>query len=87
MNHHHRKTLQALFSHPISANISFRDVVHVLTELGAEIDTRSGNRIGVTLNGHMAAFSHANHTMPKEEVVEMRHFLQKCSIDPADYPA
>ena len=56
MNHRHRKTLAALFAHPVSANIDFKEVVHVLEELGAEIDNKAGSRIGVKLNGHSAAF-------------------------------
>ena len=86
MNHRHRKTLHALFAHPISANIDFKEVVHVLEELGAEVDNRSGNRIGVTLNGHTAVFSHAHHALPKEQVVQIRKFLAQCGIDPAAYP-
>ena len=30
MNHHHRKALHALFSHPVSANIAMKDVESVL---------------------------------------------------------
>ncbi len=87
MNHRHRKVLQAIFAHPISANIDFNEVVHVLGELGAEVDNKSGNRIGVTLKGHTAAFSHANHSLPKEEVVQIRKFLETCGVDPANYPS
>jgi len=86
MNHRHRKTLQALFAHPISANIDFKEVQHVLEELGAEIDNKSGARIGVTLKGHSAAFHHANHSLTKDEVVQVRKFLETCGISPADYP-
>lgn len=86
MNHRHRKTLHAVFAHPISANIDFKELVHVLEELGAEIDNRSGNRIGVTLNGHTAAFRHAHHDVPKDEVVQIRKFLTTCGIDPDAYP-
>lgn len=87
MNHRHRKVLHALFAHPISANIDFKDVVHVLEELGAEVDAKSGNRIGVTLQGHTVAFNHVNHSLPKDEVVQIRKFLETCGIDPAAYPA
>jgi hypothetical protein len=87
MNHRHRKVLAAIFAHPVSANIDFKDVVHVLDELGAEIENRSGNRIGVTLNGHTAIFTHAHHSVPKQEVAQIRNFLEQCEIDPADYPA
>lgn len=86
MNHRHRKVLHALFAHPISANVDFREVVHVLEELGAEVDNKSGNRIGVRLNGHSAAFVHANHSIPKDEVVQFRKFLETCGVKPDDYP-
>lgn len=86
MNHRHRKVLHALFAHPISGNIDFREVVHVFEELGATVDNKSGNRIGVTLNGHSVAFSHVHHDLPKEEVAQIRKFLTTCGIDPSAYP-
>lgn len=86
MNHRHRKVLHALFAHPINANIDFKDVEHVLTELGAEVDNKSGSRIGVTLKGHSAAFHYGNHSVPKEEVIQIRRFLESCGVKPEDYP-
>ena len=58
----------------------------MLEELGAEVDNKSGNRIGVKLNGHTAAFTHANHSTPKEEVVQIKKFLETCGINPDAYP-
>ena len=87
MNHHHRKTLQAIFAHPISNNLDFKEVLHALEGLGAEVENKSGNRIGVRLNGHSAAFTHVHHDLPKEEVVQIKKFLVTCGIDPAQYPA
>jgi hypothetical protein len=87
MNHHHRATLQALFAHPISANLDFRKVVHLLEDLGAEVENKSGNRIGVKLNGHSAAFSHAQHDLSKDEVVQVRKFLESCGVTADKYPA
>jgi hypothetical protein len=86
MNHKHRKTLHALFAHPVSANINYQAVTHVLEELGATIDNKSGNRIGVTLNGHTVAFTHVSHDLPKNEVAQIKKFLTTCGIDPAEYP-
>ena len=86
MNHRHRKTLHAIFAHPVGANIDFKQVVHVLEQLGAEIDNKSGNRIGVTLNGHTVAFMHVHHDLPKEEVIQVKKFLITCGIDPDAYP-
>ena len=88
MNHRHRKVLQAIFAHPVNTNLNFRDVEGVFTELGAEIDNKTGGRIGVTLNGHSAAFHHTTgHSVPVDEVVQVRKFLEGCGITPADYPA
>ena len=87
MNHKHRKILHAIFAHPVSNNIAFKDVVSVFEELGAEVDNKTGNRIGVKLNGHSVAFSHAHHALPKEEVIEVKKFLTTCGIDPEQYPA
>lgn len=86
MNHRHRKTLHAIFAHPINSNLDYKAVVHVLEQLGAEVENKSGNRIGVTLNGHTVALTHVNHDLPKEEVVQVRKFLSACGVDPEAYP-
>ncbi len=87
MNHKHRKTLHALFAHPVSANISSRSVEAVLKELGGEIEQRHGGRLGVRLNGHFAEFSHDSHSLAPPHVRQMRKFLEGAGIDPEkDYP-
>ena len=86
MNHHHRKTLHALFAHPLSANVDFKKVVHLLEDLGAEVDNKPGNRVGVMLYGRSAAFTHAHRDLPKEEVVRVRKFLETCGITPVKFP-
>lgn len=87
MNHHQRQTLHALFAHPISANISMHDVEKALAHLGAEIDNRQKARVGVSLKGHTAVFHAAHHHLSKDEVVQLRKFLETCGIDPArDFP-
>ena len=87
MNHHHRQTLHALFAHPLSSNIAVAAVESMLTHLGAEIDNRHGARIGVTLKGHTAVFHHSQHHLPKDEVVQLRKFVETCGIDPVrDFP-
>jgi hypothetical protein len=86
MNHRHRKVLAQIFSHPISANIDFKEVESVFRELGASIENKHGNRIGVDLNGHSAAFSHAQHSLPKDEVVQIRKFLEGAGVTPDKYP-
>jgi len=86
MNHRHRKVLHALFAHPISANIDFKDVTSVLGELGAEIENRQGARIAVTLHGHTILLHHAQHSLPKDEVVQIKKFLIDCGVAPEQFP-
>jgi hypothetical protein len=86
MNHHHRRILHSLFEHPVSANIAFKDVEHLLSELGAKLESRSGDRIAVKLNGQTAVFHRSHHSVPKDGVVNFRNFLKHCDVDPANYP-
>lgn len=86
MNHHHRKVLHAIFAHPLAANLDLKDVEHVLTGLGSEIDNRSGSRIGVALNGRNASFHLTNHSLLKAEVLQVRKFLESCGVTPEAYP-
>lgn len=83
MNHKHKKVLEAIFAHPTSGNIDFKEVVHVLESLGAEVTNKSGNRIGVTLNGHTVALTHAHHDVAKEEIMQIKKFLISCGVDGA----
>ncbi len=86
MNHHHRKVLHSLFAHPVSGNISFKDVESVLKELGADIENRNGSRIAVTLNGKTHLFHHVSHDLPKDEVAQIRKFLSESGITPEQFP-
>lgn len=86
MNHRHRKIVHAIFAHPIPANLDFKEVESTLRELGALIEERNGSRIAVTLNGHTVLFHHAQHSVPKDEVVQIRRFLASCGIAPEQYP-
>ena len=86
MNHHHRKVLHAIFSHPVNANIDMKEIEHTLEALGAELETKSGSRLGISLNGHKIAVQHVNHSVPKEEVIQIRKFLETGGVAAADYP-
>ena len=87
MNHKHRKTLHALFSHPVSGNISIKDVKHVFQELGAELGHGHGGKLSVKFGSHSANFHEHGHSLGKDEVAQIRKYLETCGIDPAkDYP-
>ncbi len=84
MNHHHKKILESIFAHPISANIDFKDVEHTLAELGATLEEKAGNKVSVTLAGRSVVIHRPHqHTLPKDEVATIRGFLVDCGIDPS----
>lgn len=87
MNHRHRKVLHALFSHPVSANIDPRHVLAVFEDLGATVAPGGHGQVKITLNGHTRGFPDTHHSLSRDEVGAMRHFLVEAGVDPArDYP-
>ncbi|HHW7518607.1 type II toxin-antitoxin system HicA family toxin [Mannheimia haemolytica] len=44
-----QKTLQQIYTQPISANIKWTNIEALFLELGAEIEEREGSRIAVVL--------------------------------------
>jgi len=87
MNHQHRKVLHALFAHPVSANIDPKHVMAVFEGLGGEVNHGGHGHIKVTLGGNSHGFHDTQHSLSKQEVVEMRKFIEAANIDPArDFP-
>ncbi len=87
MNHHHRKILHSLYAHPISGNISPAAVWSVMEKLGAEVEERHHSKIAVKLNGHSANFRQGGHSLAKEDIINVRKFLETCGVDvEKDYP-
>jgi hypothetical protein len=87
MNHHQRKVLNAVFAHPVNANLDLKDAMGMLTALGAEMDTKTESRIGITLNGHTTVLHLTQHSLLKAEVMQIRKFLESCGISVGAYPA
>ena len=87
MNHHHRKVLHALFSHPVSSNIDPKQVHAALVEIGAAVAHGGHGHVVVTLNGHTHGFHDTHHSLSKEEVAGLRKFLTGAGVDPErDWP-
>ena len=86
MNHHQRKVLHAIFAHPVTGNLDLKDVLNVLTGLGAEIDARTKSRVGVTLNGQTTILHLTTHSVMKAEVMQVRKFLEACGVSVGAFP-
>ncbi len=87
MNHKHRATLHALFSHPISNNIDPKHVVSMIEALGGEISHGGHGHLLVSLNGFSHGFHDSHHSLSRDEVSAIKRFLTEAGVDPAkDYP-
>ena len=84
MKRKHQKTLELLFSHPISANIRWSEIEALLLELGAQIEEREGSRVLVRLFGERRVF-HRPHPSPmtdKGAVASLRDWLNDNGVNP-----
>jgi hypothetical protein len=85
MKRKHAKTLSLIFHRPVSANVKHDDVIALLSELGAIIDTsREGSRFGVTLFGEVRVLHkpHPTPTMDKGAVAAIRDWLEQHGVQP-----
>ncbi|MCK5542890.1 MAG: type II toxin-antitoxin system HicA family toxin [Desulfobacterales bacterium] len=84
MKKKHRKTLEKIFSHPVSANIKWQDIVALFNSLGAELIEREGSRIEVFLF-HEVRVYHRPHPRPdtdKGAVASIREWLKNNEVLP-----
>ena len=84
MQKKHQKTLQAIFTNPISANIKFKDIESLCSALGATITEREGSRIAIVLDGQVIVF-HRPHPSPntdKGAVMSVRKWLESLGYTP-----
>ena len=66
MKRKHQKTLELIFTRPVSGNIKWTDIEALLIELGAELSEREGSRMGVRLFGERRVF-HRPHPSPNTD--------------------
>ncbi len=84
MKRKHRKTLELIFSRPISGNIKWKDIELLFIGLGAELSEREGSRVGVRLFGERRVF-HRPHPSPntdKGAVASIRKWLKENGVKP-----
>jgi hypothetical protein len=79
-----QRTLALIFSRPVSANISWREIEGFLIELGGEVTEREGSRVLVRLFGERRVF-HRPHPTPdtdKGAVESIRKWLEYNGVKP-----
>ncbi|QXL84388.1 type II toxin-antitoxin system HicA family toxin [Comamonas sp. NLF-1-9] len=85
MKRKHAKTLELLFHRPVSANVAHADVMALLQELGAQIETsREGSRVAVVLFGQVRVLHkpHPSPHMDKGAVAALRDWLEHNGVTP-----
>ena len=84
MKRKHLKTLQLIFSRPVSANVKWRDVEALFAFLGAELVEREGSRVEVFLFGQVRVFHrpHPSPDMDKGAVASIRQWLNENEVTP-----
>jgi len=83
--HNHQTTLEHIFAHPMNLNIEWKKVEHLLESLGGKLEDGHTGRLKVHLNGQFATFArpHGKDVSSRDELMELRHFLEKCGVKPA----
>jgi hypothetical protein len=83
----HVRTLKAIFTDPVPANILWADIEKLLSALGAELSEGRGSRVRIYLNGVRAVFHrpHPRKETDRGAVRSMRRFLVEAGIKPEDY--
>jgi hypothetical protein len=80
----HQKTLELIFSRPVSGNIQWRDIEALLLELGAELSEREGSRVGVRLFDDRRVFHRPcpSPNTDKGAVASIREWLKANGVKP-----
>jgi hypothetical protein len=80
----HRRTLEAIFAHPVRADIAWVDIEGLLIACGAELSEGRGSRVRIALNDVRAVFHrpHPRKEVDRGTVRSMRRFLLEAGIEP-----
>jgi hypothetical protein len=63
MKRKHQRTLELIFSRPVSGSLPWRDIEALFQELGGDVSERAGSRVAVVLFGEVRVF-HRPHPSP-----------------------
>ena len=82
----HRATVEKIFSHPVSHNIQWHDVLSLLQSV-AEVAEEHDGRFKVTLGSETETFdAPRHHDVDEQQVIDLRRMLKGAGIGPASQP-
>jgi hypothetical protein len=84
MNTKQRKTLETIFSNPVSANLEFKKIESLFLALGAKTVEGNGSRVRFILNDIVVSFHrpHPHKEAKPYQVKDARDFLQQAGVTP-----
>lgn len=84
MKRKRHRTLQLIFSRPVSGSLPWRDIEALLQELGGEVSERAGSRVAVVLFGEVRGFHrpHPSLDTDKGAVASIRKWLEEHGVTP-----
>lgn len=84
MNSKHRKTLEAVFTDPVSGTVAWADVESLLVAAGAEVVEGRGSRVRFVKDGEVATFHrpHPAKEAKRYQVRDARDFLERIGVIP-----
>jgi len=84
MKRKHQRTLELIFSRPVSGSLPWRDIEALFQELGGNVSERAGSRVAVVLFGEVRVF-HRPHPSPdtdKGAVASIRKWFEEHGVTP-----
>ena len=89
MSHKHDNLIRAIFHDPVSGNIQWREIESLLRHLGSSVESLSGTRVRVKLNGHEGILHrpHGGNTLGRQDVLHLREYLAHARVTPSLHEA
>lgn len=82
LDNHHRATVEKIFSHPVSHNVQWHDVLSLLENV-ATVHKEHDGRYKVTLGSETETFDVPGHAdIDEQQVVDLRRMLNGAGITP-----
>jgi hypothetical protein len=83
LNHHHRVTLEKIFSHPLSGNVEWRQVLSLLEAVGTTTQEHNG-KVKVELGGQTEVLQPPDgKDVDRQLIVDLRRMLTNAGLEPS----
>jgi hypothetical protein len=81
LNHHHRDTVEKIFSHPASGNVEWRQVLSLIDAIGTAVQQHNG-KVKVTIGPETEVMTPRGKDVDKQTVVDLRRMLAEAGFTP-----